>query len=288
MSKFWKHPQYKHVYGPDINLPICACVYPALVNPKAPPPKEDGSDPGKPKYELSHLLSKGDPNTQLFIQHITPIIVDMIKYYNETAGAPLATDPVRIFKIDGDQSDLEKYPFYKDCWVLPARNVNPVDVTDTGVPPYRNILDREVVVGGCRVISVVQPLITSHGVSFKLKLVQYVDDNNGLRFGGGTRDISEALNVINYNQNIPVPTKTAQVLESAPQTNVVTPVQQELTPSVAAPTPAQNVSTQAAPATNKADVIKQKIAAAQQAKAAEVQTNTAVGGQGKSAAVNLL
>lgn len=175
--KLYKHPAYGHVYGPAYGTPVARCVWPALVNPKAPPPPKDGQAPGQPRYEVTLLLPKGDTQAEQFITAIQDVAAEMKELFNKGRSAKIGDcDVVK----DGDSFDEEKYPYYKGHWIITPRNVKPVGVYNT----EKEVIETANIVGGMKVRAAVTPLLTAHGVSYKLNMIKLVEDD-GTRIGGG-------------------------------------------------------------------------------------------------------
>lgn len=182
-SKYYKHPTFGIVFGEDNLSPIGRLVWPALVTPKDPPPPQEGQQPGQPRYEITLLLDKENEKVKAFFAAMKTATDEMVALFNQgTKGATMT--PARLFN-DGDNGfDLEKYPYYAGKWVIAARNKEMVGICAAdGVTK----VEPKDVLGGLKGRLNLQPLITSHGISFKLKGIQVAGDD-GQRFGGGTRD----------------------------------------------------------------------------------------------------
>lgn len=182
---FYKHPQFGHVYGPTVSTPSGRFAWVShLVKPKDGMKQQDGSQ-GPPRYEITLLLSKDDPRVKSFINETEKLSKYLVQHYNVGKKAQLAG--VEFLK-DGDEFDLEKYPFYKDMWVLIARNQKQPPCYDKD----KLELAHNKVLGGQIGKILATPLITAHGMSFKLEAVQVLKDD-GVRFAGGMRDLTELL-----------------------------------------------------------------------------------------------
>ncbi len=194
MAKYYKHPKFGHVYGLPITTPIGRLVWPHLVTAKAPPPPKPGEAPGSPRFEVAVLIEKG-PTADQFIKELKLMTDEMAVLFNDKRSAKLGE--FRLLQ-DGDEADMEKYPYYKNRWVLVGRNVAETDVVDK----KKQIMDRASVVGGMKGRLVVTPLITAHGASYKLGVTQIVEDD-GVRYGGGTKDMTTLLDVIDGLSDVP-------------------------------------------------------------------------------------
>ena len=209
-NKYYKHPQYGHIYGQSLSTPIGRAVWPFLTKPKDPPPPQDGKPQGAPRYELTLLLQKDNPRVMAFIEQLTKMTDEMLPIFNKGRNAPLGKGNLFGKNGDGDEADHEKYPFYKGCYVLVARNAQAVKVVDKD----KKIIDVNDVHGGQEVRCVICPLITAHGISYKLEACQLWRDD-GKRFGGAMRDSVELFDAceegeedeIEEKQDLPVETK---------------------------------------------------------------------------------
>lgn len=187
-TKFYKHPAYGTCYGEAMKTPVGRFVWPSLIKPKDAPPPKDGQQQGPARFELSLLLSKTDKKVEAFIKEATEMTDAMLKQFNEGRSADLGKCKLFGKYGDGDAADLEKYPYYKDSWVLCARNQKAVKI----VGKKKEVLEAGAVTGGMKGVLVVTPIITAHGISYKLEVVQLTDDD-GVRYAGGARDATELL-----------------------------------------------------------------------------------------------
>lgn len=181
---YYKHPMYGHVYGPSIASCPGRLVWCHLVKPKEGMKQADGKV-GEPRFEATLLLSKDDPRTKVFIDETEKLGQYLVQVFNEGKKTKLATS---LSLKDGDQFDLEKYPFYKGNWVLVAKNVK--------VPLFydkdKAEIEAKEVVGGLIGKFLMRPIITVHGITFKLEAVQVLKDDN-VRYGGGLRNLTDLL-----------------------------------------------------------------------------------------------
>lgn len=190
-KQYYKHPKYGHVYGEDIRTPTGRAAWPALVEPKEPPPPQPGQAKGAPRYECTLLLPKLDIDVIAFKALMQKMVDGMLARYNEGQKAKLSE--LTLF-ADGDSFDLEKYPYYAGNYIMVARNAEKPRVANTARPKPQLIAD-SAVQGGNKVRFVVTPLITAKGVSYKLLLVQYVEDD-GTKFAGARPDPMRLLDEI--------------------------------------------------------------------------------------------
>jgi hypothetical protein len=217
MTKYYKHPKFGMVYGTAVTTPIGRLVWTQnLVTPKAPPPPKPGEAPGSPRYEVTLLIEKG-PTADAFMKELKAMSDEMADLFNDKRPAKLGD--FRILQ-DGDEMDMEKYPYYKNRWILVGRNANKVeDIVDK----KKQRIEASTVLGGMKGRLVVTPLITSHGLSFKLGAVQVTEDD-GTRYGGGVKDMTTLLDVIEDLPDEPTETEVAanQVLGAPTATEAVT------------------------------------------------------------------
>lgn len=189
-KKYYQHPEFKHVYGDQVVTPIGRLVYPSLIVPKKFKGKDGGEKQNSaPRYEGTILLAKdGGAQLQAFIDQVDAMTTEMLEIFNK--GRSMKFSDLEILK-DGDiqyEKDPEKYDFYKGMWVIPARNAKkPETIDKTGD------IDASIFEGGMKVKGLLTPMITAHGVSYRLDTLKYIGDD-GQRFGGGIRDNSHLLN----------------------------------------------------------------------------------------------
>lgn len=186
MAQVSKNKKYGHVYGPLRVTPLGRFSWPSLVEPKAPPPPKEGEAPGPSRYEVSLLLEKKNPQVEAFVATMNTLKPEMLTLFNQKRSAPLGDVQVLQDGDDDQRFDKEKYPYYKGMWVLVARNTEAPQVVGNQ-KPRPEVIEAKEVSGGMQGMLVVTPMLTSHGMSYKLVVVQKINDD-GTRFGGGTRD----------------------------------------------------------------------------------------------------
>ena len=187
-NRYYKHPTYGHVYGESLPTPLGRFCWVYLTKPKDAPPPLEGQQQGPPRYEITVLLDKG--SSADFITSLKAMTDEMLALFNKGRSANLGECKLFGKNGDGDEADLEKYPYYKNCWVLTGRNAKAPKV----VGPDRKPIDPKEVIGGHLGKVVITPLITAHGISYKLEAVQFVKDD-GVRIGGSVRDTVELFEV---------------------------------------------------------------------------------------------
>lgn len=198
-SKYYKHPKFGHVYGDTIATPIGRASWPSLVTPKEPPPPQEGQQKGQPRYEVTLLIPKDGEKVKDWLKAVGSMTKAMISLYNQGKSGKLGE--CALLK-DGDdpEVDLEKYPYYAGNWVLVARNTKqPVIKSTKKIEGKLEVLEPNAIIGGMKIRCVVTPLVTAHGVSYKLEWVQLVQDD-GTRYGGGTKDFNELLEDISEEE----------------------------------------------------------------------------------------
>jgi hypothetical protein len=186
-KSYYKHPQFGHVYGEEILVPEVRCCWPSLVKPKDPPPPKPGMPEGSPRYELTFLLPD-NKEANKFIADIEKMTKEMLALYNEDKKATLGT--ITTYS-DGNKFDLEKYPYYEGHKILVARNQKMPIIVDA----KRQAGSADIITGGCFVQALITPLITAHGVSYKLNAVQFRRDD-GTKFGGSARDLTSMFSSV--------------------------------------------------------------------------------------------
>jgi len=196
-KKYYKHPSYGTTYGESTPSPRGRFAWPSLVKPKDPPKSKDGAV-GSPRYEVSLILPKNDPKVQTFLDYIKAECSAMLETFNQGAKAKIAIDN---FMQDGDNFDAEKYPYYVNSWVLVARNTKMPTIVDDA----KGEVGPEIIKGGMIGKLMVTPLITPHGLSYKLEVVQFLKDD-GVRFAGGSgRDMSALLSQLDDDDEAATP-----------------------------------------------------------------------------------
>lgn len=176
---FYKHPKYGTTYGDALVTPTARCAWPALVKPQDAPPAKPGEQQGAPRYGVTLILSKDDPAVQAWVKAVAAMVKEMLVLFNQGRKGKLSVETILQ---DGDGYDLEKYPYYKNSFILTARN--------TQLPPIvdgkKSELPADAIAGGMFVRATVTPLLTGSGVSYKLNALQRVRDDN-VRFAGASR-----------------------------------------------------------------------------------------------------
>lgn len=183
-SKYWKHPKFGHVYinNEALSTPLVRVAWPALKSARADSTNDKG-ETIKGKYELVFVLPKKNADVKNLNKAVQAMTKGMLELYNKGNPAKLAT--CESFK-DGDAFDHEKYPYYKNSWILLARNNN--EPSMIGKKKDKNgkfeKVDPKLVQGGTLCRGIVTPIVSAKGISFQLISVQLVEDD-GTRYGGG-------------------------------------------------------------------------------------------------------
>lgn len=169
-SKYYKHPKFGHVYGEDIRVPVSRVAWPYLVTPR---PMKEGSE-GAPRFEVTFLLPKEDPQTEFFLNAMKTMSGEMVELFNKGRGTSIAITNV---VGDGDNPwpgfDKDAYPYYAGNWIVTARNTQ----LPTIVGPEKTPIEGSVIKAGMKCKAVVTPIVTSHGVSYKLGIIQLIEDD---------------------------------------------------------------------------------------------------------------
>lgn len=183
-EKYGRSKKYNRVYGEAMKTPIGRFSWPYLTEPKV------GELNGKTisNYEVQLIIDKGDPELKDFQLHLQAMANEMLDIYNKYAPAKLAG--VDVFK-DGDQADLEKYPFYKNAYLILARNPEPVKILNSA----KKEISADAISAGMKGRLVVLPHLGPTGVSYRMERVQLLEDD-GVRFGGVRRDYDSFLDAV--------------------------------------------------------------------------------------------
>lgn len=202
-KKYYKDPRFGHVYGYTVATPKGRLIWPQLVEPGEGYEYKGQQVEGK--YEATILLDAKSKDTERFMD----IIKDQAQVMEDMFNAPsknsagkgkgkkikLSLDFDQIFTHadDADWVDQEAYPYYKDTIILKARSSKPPVVRQADGKGAFDVADLE---GGMIVVFGVAPMITSSGgVTFQLKIVQFVKDD-GKRFGGGGFNINKVADEV--------------------------------------------------------------------------------------------
>lgn len=297
MNNFYKHPKYGHVYGESMKTPVGRIAFPSLKEPKAYQAKP-GEQQQAPRYEVTLILDKDAEDTQAFMDALSEMAGGMLELFNEGSSTSISINALVKDGDDAKKFDPEKYPYYANSWILALRNAQ----LPTLVFADKSPCDWAVFPGGVRCRAVITPLITSRGMSYKLEVLQFVQDD-GRRFGGGSRpDHTALLDAIGDDESAPVsaPEETSSETEveevaaaptPAPAVAPKTAAPRAATPAVkAAPVAAPKAAVKAPAATPGKTVAAAPKAAAvtPTSEATQVQPKKPSPAQGKAAAVNLL
>lgn len=210
-NKYYKHPKYGHVYGVNTPTPIGRIVWVSLVEPKLGKVTDQNPNPTA-KYQVTFLFPKTNEAVKAFLASTKKQADEIVAIFNK--GRPTQLSVTSIFK-DGDNYDHEKYPYYKDNWVLPASNPKPVAIVNQQKTP----IEAKTILGGMLCRGVVVPLCTAAGgITYRLEMLQLAKDD-GVRYGGGRPDPGSFLDAISGDApNEGAEDKTAEKEKSARQT----------------------------------------------------------------------
>lgn len=178
--------KFNIVYGEPMVSPQGRFSWPSLAEPKAPLPPKEGEKPGTPKYEVTLLLPKTDPQVVKFVKQLEKIAAEMVPLYNQRAQNEIAK--VKRILRDGDQSDLEKYPNEEGHWLLTARFKDRPDILGKN----QEEIAPDFIKGGMIGRLVVTPSLSAGGLGYGLNVVQFFSDD-GVRFGGTKQDYRSLL-----------------------------------------------------------------------------------------------
>ena len=155
--------------------------YPALLEPTQYTPKDE------PKYKLSLILSKDDPDVEAAIEKLHAMQDSAIK---EAFGKDLPRDFSRYGIIDGDSDEVED-PYYRNSWVIRAANKVKPKLVDAD---KNDLLDTSEVYGGAyaraNIVAFAYGDRASGGVTLQLLAVQLT--GGGDAFGGAQAAINAA------------------------------------------------------------------------------------------------
>jgi hypothetical protein len=193
-EKITKHKQYGFVYGVRTPTPLGRFAWINLIKPKESTfPLKEGETAPPPRYELTLLLDKADAKVAAWKEEVSAQIKEMVDLFNKGRPTKIL---VEDFLKDGDDVDIEKYPFYAGKYYLVPKHKDRPKIYDKDLT---EILPNEVV-GGMSGRLVVRPLCTAHGISFQLLTVQCGEDD-GVRFAGSISEDKDLLSAISNDDN---------------------------------------------------------------------------------------
>lgn len=203
--EFTRHPKYGHVYGHKIVTPVGRLAWPYLVSPREGMDSVNGK--GQPRYEATILLDEKNPKVSEFVAEVEKMATGMASLFNrsdvtaedddDTEGTPFSRklkkqkkrvqlNPADLTIVKTEEDfDIKKYPQYKGMYVLVARNADKpvlIGINKTEVGTYTPV-EAAKFIAGLLVRFVITPLLTIHGLSYKLNDVQLIRDD-GKRYGG--------------------------------------------------------------------------------------------------------
>jgi hypothetical protein len=189
-SDWYRHPEYGIVFGNEVfTTPVVRLAYPSLKTPKAPPPPKPGQSQGAPSYEATLLFTKTNPEHVAWTK-----FAEGLEVYNERTSAPLAAlkpckDGDDAYWQTGEKAD--KYPFYKNQYLVAARNTDKPGIVGPDAEPC----DPSLLHGGCLVQCIVTLRVTSKGASYKLRAIQLIKDD-GVNYGGGAKSSDDYVKML--------------------------------------------------------------------------------------------
>jgi len=194
MTKHYKSPKTGRVYANEpIWTPVGRLAWVYLKEPKTD--TFDGKD--TIRYKCSVILPKGDIKTENFLAALDTLVNEknegMLALYNDKNKTKIGLADALL--QDGDESDLEKYPYYANSFILGAAKPGDKSVDVRGPKGKGDLVDPAFLQGGMMGRLLVVPHIGPTGLSFKLEVVQFAKDD-GVRFGGSTRNLDKFLDAI--------------------------------------------------------------------------------------------
>lgn len=161
--------QFGNVFGQMVGTPVGRLVF---CNLKTPNAKYQ-----PPKYGTTILFDKKDPATKAALNIMLKQCVEMQTYAEEKeVDCSFDIDPLQ----DGDDTKVSKYQGFAGSLYIAAKNKDQPEFVDSKNKP----VSADLLVPGVKVRAVVTPMIYSDGFTWKLHVVQFVEDD-GVRFYGG-------------------------------------------------------------------------------------------------------
>lgn len=215
-TQFYRHATYGTTYGEPMLSPSARVAWPCLVTPREAPPAAPGQTQGGPRYEITFILPKKDKGVIAWKKAVEKMCAEMLPVFNAGRKGKLSVDEVLK---DGDTFDAEKYPYYADSYLLVARNAKLPPIVDG----RKELLPAEKVVGGMICRATVTPLLTGHGLSYKLEALQLVKDDE-VRFAGASRAGALLDMIPAVEDEDGEPTEEAEAEEAAEEETPAAPV----------------------------------------------------------------
>lgn len=180
------------IYNNDpIMTPIGRLCWVNLATKKPGFKQKDGTT-GEPKFQVTLLLEKNKKNNA-FVDSVIATADDMLTEYNKHCkkfGKPKLAEIISV--RDGDEEDLEKYPFNENCWIIRSSNKGEINCWSQSKDV---IEDKSTILGGMFGRLVIEMSLGGFGVSFRCTDVQVTGDDK-TRFGGGSRDHSALITAV--------------------------------------------------------------------------------------------
>lgn len=173
--------------------PIGRFAWVHLANPR----EQDWEGVTSYKYETTVCLQKDNVKVQSFEKQIEALVntpkTGMLALLNQGGKTKTILSDTLLKDGDEDPSKHEKYPFQAGCFLVAGRS------SDKKQPKVRNakgeLIDPSEIVGGMLGRMLVVPHVGTSGLAFRIEEVQLFKDD-GVRFGGGTRDLSEFISAL--------------------------------------------------------------------------------------------
>lgn len=193
MSKFGYTPKVMRLWGPEVITPLVRGCWFSLATPKEyKGPVKVGDKPSAPRFESTLVLDQGNDAHEKFLMECQEIAEEMLEEFNDYMRKARKSTLGEVYAMqDGNNFDLEKYPYYKDKWIIQGRMNQDTPIVCLG--PDGKKIDAKHFVGGVIVKAALQLHLGTTGLSYRMPTIKLVKDD-GVRFGGGMRDISGLIN----------------------------------------------------------------------------------------------
>lgn len=179
MAEYKKNKNYGFVYGDSLKVPRGRVCWVHLVKPREYDGELKEGEERKPRFEVTFLLPKGDKDVKLFKKALEVMVPKMLAVYNKGAKAKLA--PIDEVLADGDDTEKFKEETCEHCrgnYVMQGR-LTPNERTPKVITcdSKKEDIDPSKISGGNICSGIVTPMLTSHGLSFKCTIVQFIKDD---------------------------------------------------------------------------------------------------------------
>lgn len=202
-NNFYRHPKYNWIAS---NTQLATFVgrasFPSLVTPKAYTGNSEDEDDAQnnensARYQMDIVSTATEKDVKAFVKQMTPLAEGMAEYYNENSKVEIGK--VKVLD-DGNKLDTERYEQYEDAIYIQVRKSAPKD-KQVPITCFKEVdgkavaIDPSKIEAGMKVRAVVEPKLTSHGISYNCLAIFLIEDD-GVRFAGGQPSVNTLLDLV--------------------------------------------------------------------------------------------